>query len=292
MPPENEGERPSEVSTWLVIPYYPGDKGIPNNVDRPIDPNKATYWLCPAIIIDGTPGKTSFVRGVPTAVTVDVVNWGAGSLTAPVQVRIWWANPALSFIHAQPFGQAVLLAPAGTGPVRSREIIGTIPASAPAHVCLLVHVAAPMDGSPAGSVPDPAGDRHWAQFNLTEAVTDAEGAFQLTVDVGNPFDRDMFVRLRVGALHEGELLLLAQRLGRDIHTTEPDDVQMRLNGELAEGAINLRAGEQIPLEIFGRIRNLAPGETVAITVTQTGTPEGSKMPLDGAVGVLVTFPER
>jgi hypothetical protein len=257
-----------------------------------VDPSKAVYYLCPAIIIDGVPGKTTFERGVPTRVTVDVANWGAGSLTAPVQVRIWWADPALSFIHAQPFGQAVLLAPAGAGPVRSREIVGTIPTSAPAHVCLLVHVAAPMDGSPAGSVPDPAGDRHWAQFNLTEVVTDTEGAFQLTVNVGNPFDRNMMARLRVGALREGELVLLARRLSRDIHMTEPADVEMRLAGEFTEGDVNLSPGEQLPLEIFGRIRNLVPGETVAITVTQTGTPEGSETPLEGTVGVLLTLPER
>jgi hypothetical protein len=290
MPPEDERERPINVSTWLVIPYFTNDFGRPG-VERPIDPNKATYWLSPAIVIDGTPGKTTFVRGQPTSVTVDVANWGAGSLTAPVQVRIWWADPTLVFFQANPFGQAVLLAPAGAGPVRSSAIVGTIPVSAPAHVCLLVHVAAPMDGSPTASVPDPAGDRHWAQFNLTEAVADADGAFQLKVNAGNPFGGTMVTRLRVGAMHEGELVLLGRRIDRDLHTAEPSEVEMRLAGESIEGEVSLHAGEQMPLEIFGRIDGLTPGGTVAITITQTGTPEGSETPLKGAVGVLVTLPE-
>jgi hypothetical protein len=291
MPPGNEEGRPTEVSTWLVIPYFPKDFGRAG-VERPIDPSKAVYYLSPAIVIDDTPGKTSFTRGVPTSVTVDVANWGAGGLTAPVQVRIWWADPTLAFTTANPFGQAVLLAPAGGGPVRSRKIVGTIPTSAPPHVCLLVHVAAPMDSSPVGSVPDPAGDRHWALLNLTVTVTNSDGVFELSLNVGNPFDQDMVVHLQVGAMDEREVVQLQRRLNRDIRPAQLLQVEMRLADEFTEGVVNIRAGQQLPLKVLGRIPNVSRGDTVAVTVTQMGNPEGSETPLRGAVGVLVTSSEQ
>lgn len=286
-----EDERPIKVSTWLVIPYFTDDFGRPG-IERPLDPDQSISWLSPALIIDGMPGKTSFVRGEPTSVTVDVANWGAGGLTAPVQVRVWWADPTLTFTTANPFGQAVLLAPAGAGPVRSRPIVGTIPISAPAHVCLLAHVAAPMDSSTPGTVPDPAADRHWAQLNLTETVANPDGAFQFSANIGNPFDKEMVSRFRVSAVRESHVVQLSRRLGRELGTVEPAEIEMHLAGEVTEGEARLGPGEQSPLEINGRVNRLARGETVAITLTQIVAPEGSDRGLEGGLGVLVTRSEH
>lgn len=291
MPLENEDGRPTEPNTWLVIPYFPDDFGRPG-IERPLDPSQAISWLSPAIIIDDTRGKTSLVRGVPVSVTVDVANWGAGGLTAPVQVRVWWADPTLTFLSANPFGQAVLLARAGAGPVRSPAIVGTIPTSAPAHVCLLVHVSAPMDSSPPGSVPDPASDRHWAQLNLTETVATSDGAFQFSANIGNPFDKEMVSRFRVETLPEIQVEQLARRLGRELGTADLAEIEIRLAGEVTEGKFRLGPREQLPLEVNGRVTRLASGETAAITLTQIVFHEGLERGLNGGLGVLVTLAER
>lgn len=291
MPGEEDGERPIKASTWLVIPYFSDDFGRPT-LERPIDPNRATTWICPSIIIDGLPGNTSFVRGVPTSVTVDVANWGAGSITAPVQLRIWWADPTTSFTTATLFGQTVLLAPPGGVPVRSRPIVGTIPVTAPAHVCLLVHVAAPMDSSPAGSVPDPDGDRHWAQLNLLEVVADVEGTFQFSTRLGNPFDREAVGTVRLEQLAEGQVGAVGSRLGRDLGTTDPEDVQLLVDGEFTEGEVRLAPHESRLLEVSGRIAGLAAGHPMVIVVTQSITADGGDSALRGELGVLVTPPDR
>lgn len=79
----------------------------------------------------------------------------------------------------------------------------------------------------------------------------------------------------VGAMHEGELMLLGRRLERDLHTAEPADLQILAAGQATEGDVSIHPGERLPLQIFGRIDGLPPGGTVALTVTQTGAPEGS-----------------
>src|SRR5690606_33597734 len=108
MPPHPD--RPENVTTWLVIPYFDGDVGRKGG-ERPLPAAKGASWLCPAFRVDGVPGNTAFERGQPFQLELEVANWGAGTLPAVALVRLWWSDPAMSFAKATPIGQTSVVVP-------------------------------------------------------------------------------------------------------------------------------------------------------------------------------------
>jgi hypothetical protein len=284
MPPSDRIEGPDDVGTWLVIPYYDGDTGA----ERPVPNTKAISYLCRSIIVDGEPGVFTLRRGVPMGVTVDVGNWGSGALTAAVQVRVWWADPSTVFAMAHPFGQAVVLVQPGEV-VRTGVMRGTIPLTAPSHVCLLVHVAAPLDGAGKTAVPDPAGDRHWAQANLTEAVAAEDGTVKIPFLAGNPFDAVASARFGLRPLADAEIDLMRELLQRDFRTLPAENVAvLNAGGDVSE-VFDLQPGAE-PLTLQATFPEGIPaGVECHMVLTQTIEREGRE-PLQGSLGVRLSAP--
>jgi len=250
MPPHPD--RPENVTTWLVIPYFDGDVGRKGG-ERPLPAGKGASWLCPAFRVDGVPGNTAFERGQPFQLELEVANWGAGTLPAVALVRLWWSDPTMSFAKATPIGQTSVVVPPDVKPRRTGVFTVTVPVGASPHVCLLAQVSAPIDG--AGAVPDPVDDRHWAQLNLVEvaAATAQTGTFPVLM--GNPFDEPMRARVATAPLTSGTAERLAAARGRDVRADR--DVEVRLVGE--------DGGE-------GSLTELGPHEVRAVQVTLA--PEG------------------
>ena len=282
-PPDQNHDRPTNVTTWLVIPYFEDDVGR-SGIERPLPATKGISWLCPGIIVDGQAGGTGFRRGEPISVEVDVANWGAGVLPAAGLVRLWWADPTLAFSAATLIGQTTVSVPPTGVPVRVGTFRVTIPLGASPHVCLLVQVSAPLDG--AASVPNPHQDRHWAQLNLVEtAEVAADGTFTLPIVLGNPLEFTARSRLTLSAISREEANLLTAMRGFDIRT---------------DGQAELSAGEFETIDLPGKtarqvvatVRLAEPprgGAQQGYVLTQHLTQvEGGERPiLTGTLGVLI-----
>ena len=283
-----KGREPGTVSTYLVIPYFAGDRGRPGQ-ERPLGGN-AVWWLCPSIVVNGQPGKNTFVRGEPTSVTVDVANWGNGTIAAPVQVQLWWADPTTGFTTKTPFGQTVVVAPTGGGVRRSPPVVGVIPTSAPAHVCLLAYVSSPLDALPAGSPADPVGDRHWAQLNIVELAQPAAQPFQLLVFVGNPLAEEATFELVERALSRETLAVLSRIRRAEVVTLEGPTLELwegRRRGEGNTLRVTLEPGRRRAVHVAGKLPDdVEPGLDVAFELVQT-LPGEEEPRVTGAIGLIV-----
>lgn len=283
---------PELVSTYLVVPYFAGDRGRPS-LERPLS-SAVVWWLCPSIVVNGQPGKNTFRRGEPTTVTVDVANWGAGTASAPVHVQLWWADPSTGFTAKTLLGQAVMVAPTGGGVRRSPPIVGTIPTSAPPHVCLLAYVSSPLDALPQGSPADPVGDRHWAQLNIAEMAAPLGQPFQLIVWAGNPFARaatfaveartlsrealETLIRIRRTSALSLEHARLALREGRREEAGEGRDEA------IATHRLTLEPGRRRSLHLVGMLPDdVEPGTDVAFEIVQTSADDERVI---GATGIV------
>ncbi len=288
---KDRGGDDPKVGTYLVIPYFAGDRGRPG-VERPLGAN-VIDWLCPSIIVNDQPGQNSFRRGDPTRVTVDVGNYGAGTLTAPVYVRVWWSDPTTGFTTLNLFGQATIAAPNGKV-TRTGEIVGVIPTTAPAHVCLLANVWSPLDTGASSPTPNPANDRKWAQLNVNDLTVAAGQSLQFMFWAGNSLARDATLEIRGGALSRE-----AQAVFRRLRRTDqplPEGVELSLrdarqlhDAERRFGErplhVTLRPGERRPLLLSAAIpRDARPGSTVVIDVTSTSL--GDEETRTGAIGVV------
>jgi hypothetical protein len=299
----NDGHRPGEgepsVSTYLVIPYFAGDRGRPG-LERPLN-SSIVWWLCPSIIVNDQPGKNNFQRGVPTKVTVDVANWGSGTAAAPVHVQVWWADPTTGFTSKQRFGQTVLATPTGGGVRRSPPLFGIIPTSAPPHVCLLANVSSPLDSAAVTAPADPVGDRHWAQLNLTEVSSGTGKPFQLMIWVGNPFDHEAAFEVFVRPVAEEAFGTLARLRNTEIVGIQDGAFALwegrRVNGDLTRGEV---AHYQLTLEAAGRRAvhvagelpvHLEPGTEAAFEIVQTYHGQQEQQVV-GAFGVIVSTAEH
>ncbi len=285
MPPSDEqnSDRPNGVTSWLVIPYFEGDVGRAGN-ERPVPAGKAISYLCPSIIVDGQPGGTTFRRGVPVSIEVEVANWGAGVLPAAALMRLWWSDPTLAFSTATLFAQTTISVPPTGVPIRVGTFRVTIPTGASPHVCLLVQVSAPLDG--ASGVPNPSGDRHWAQLNLVEtnAVT-ADGTFILPVVLGNPHAFVARSTLTLSPMSREDVRMLAGMRGFDIR----HDGRAELEGDGAE-IIDLPPESARQVEVTLRFadppaRGAPQGYVLTQHLSRAG--EGERPILTGALGLLV-----
>lgn len=284
---EPNRDRPQGVNTWLVIPYFDGDVGR-KGVDRPLPPGKGASWLCPSIVVDGVPGNTAFRRGVPLRIGLEVANWGAGTLPAAALVRLWWSDPTLAFSSAVAIGQTTIVVPPGGAPVRTGDFRVTIPQGASAHVCLLAQVSAPIDG--ASGVPDPYGDRHWAQLNLVEVTTvSADGTAVVPLLLANPFEEPTQTGIGVEAMSREEANRLSRLHGRDIVTDVGGiEVEVRDPGGDGAGRIELRGHETREVEVTLRLSDPPRGGAAhGFVLTQRLMASGEKTALTGTLGVLV-----
>jgi len=299
---ENEEREQQIPSTWLVIPYFNGDKGRPS-VERPLN-SSIVWWLCPSIIVKGQPGKNQFQRGAPTSVTVDVANWGAGTLAAPVLVQLWWADPSTGFTTKTLFGQSVVIVPTGGGVRRSPPIVGVIPTSAPPHVCLLAHASSPLDVGTPGAPINPVNDRRWAQLNVAEVATTVGQLFQFMVWTGNPLRRATTFDVAVRPVLREALPALERARRTSIVRTDRTSIQLfeRRRGE--DGAasrvergdrheVTLEPGERRAVHVAGELpADIEPGASVAFEIVQSAGGGNDEPLVYGAVGLIVTARSR
>jgi hypothetical protein len=242
---EQHGDRPEGVNTWLVIPYFADDHGR-KQVERPLPPGKGASWLCPAIVVDGVPGNTKFRRGVPLRISIEVANWGAGTLPAPTLVRLWWSDPTLAFSAAVSIGQTTVVVPPGGAPVRTGDFSVTVPVGASPHICLLAQVSAPIDG--ASGVPNPYSDRHWAQLNLVEVTTiSGDGAAVLPIQLANPFAHATVAAVTIEPMSRWTADRLAPLYERDIQI-DAVGVEIQIGEEGVE-RIELAAREVVTVDV-------------------------------------------
>ena len=297
---QEHDEGSASISTYLVVPYFPADRGRPT-IERPLNASIPS-WLCPSIIVNGQPGKNAFQRGTPTSVTVDVSNWGTGTVTAPVQVWLWWADPSVGFTNKTLLGQSVVAVPTGGGVRRSPPIVGTIPTSAPPHVCLLAYVSSPLDSLPAGSPVDPVNNRHWAQLNIVEITTSASGKFDFMFWAGNPLQRatgfDIVMRVvpreaqpTVERLFRAEILLLERAEVYIDELRRVDEAQSRRVDSRYRHQITLEPGQRRAFHAKGQLpEGVEPGARAAFEIQQVGLGEDQR--IYGSIGLIVTAKDR
>lgn len=292
---EGDERKPSE---HLIIPYAADDRGrsdqrpLPGTLSGP-----PVAWNCPSVIVDGQPG--TYVPGAPLKTRVVVRNHGFGGVPAPATVTLWWAEPFTGFPVLNLLGQASIAVPPDGKDHSAGPIEGLIPASAPAHLCLIAMVSGLTDRpakDPASGkiVIDPVGDRHFAQYNLN-AINAASGRFDFGFFGGNPFAEPARFIVRARAVPERALAALSVRMGAEPVEADGLDLGLRvLDGDAPEAeergdriAFDLRAGERRRLGLSGRLTPPPPGRFVAIQVLQDlddGRGEGR---LIGGVGVLL-----
>jgi hypothetical protein len=298
----NEGRESQPVSTFLVIPYFSGDRGRPS-IERPLS-SSIVWWLCPSIIVNGQPGKNAFQRGVPTSVTVDVANWGAGTLAAPVQVQVWWADPSTGFTTKSMLGQSVVIVPTGGSVRRSPPIVGIIPASAPAHVCLLAYASSPLDVATPGSPVNPVNDRRWAQLNIAEITTTVGQQFQFMVWAGNPLGRAATFDVAVQLLSREALPMLTRVRRAETVRTDRTSLQIferqrgdedatRRSERGARRQVTIEPGQRRAMHVIGELpADIEPGTSVAFEIVQSGRGEDDQPRVYGALGLIVTARPR
>ena len=290
---QDDHDRNVDAGTYLVIPYFPNDVGRPAN-ERPLGPGVVS-WLCPSIVVNDVPGENNFKRGEETRVTVDIGNYGAGTLTAPVYLKVWWSDPSAGFTTLNLFGQTTLAIPNGTVR-RSMELVGVIPTSAPAHVCLLAQVWSPLDvgGSP---LPDPMNDRHWAQLNINDLNVDAGQTIQFMFWVGNPSTQADEWEVSVANVSE-ETHEVVQRMRRSSHTPsaihelhlhDPRDLEAAVATFLRSRStvvLKLAGGERRPLVLTGRAPDaFARGSMAMLEITSAPARRGQ--PHTGSIGLII-----
>jgi hypothetical protein len=140
MLPGNENNDNSNVSNWVVIPYFNGDKGF--KTQRPLTAPTLSY-LCPSIqvLTGGVPGPAVFIPGNDLEVQVQVGNYGNGALVSNAKVSVFWAEAnSGGFSKKTLLGMQSVAVP-NWGPVKTTPIIkGKIPLGITGHICLLVGV--------------------------------------------------------------------------------------------------------------------------------------------------------
>jgi hypothetical protein len=232
--------------------------------------------------------------GQPLDVGVDVLNSGGGNSTAIATVVVYWADPTVGFAKPKFFAATVVAVPPSRrapASVATATMTATIPADAPAHVCLLAVVSHPQDR--AGAACDPVNDRHWAQRNL-QAVAVAPGAPALIpFTVANPFATEGTFSLVVGPADERHLFRLAEEFD-----TEAFQVRAFLRLLDESGAEVSEPGPHVRLPIrFGPLeerrfgvlveidQEIPAGTSTGIEVLLVVSAEGER--IVGALGVAL-----
>jgi hypothetical protein len=292
-------DEPQLPNTFLAIPYYAGDRGIPG-VDRPLG-SKAVWYLCPAIVVNGIKGMNTFMRGEPTTVTVDVVDSGNGTTAAPVQVAVWWADPSTGFTKLTLFGQTSLAVPTDGVPRTSPTITGVIPTSAPSHVCLVARVSAPLDSPAPGAPILPGDDRRWAQLNINALAASMGQPFQFMFWAGNPFDQAADFEVIARAVEGEALSMLSRHVRADLVRVRHMDLRLADrrapwtdDGQHdARHRLVLEPGERRPIMLTGVLPDdVEPDRAAAIEILQVAPGERESSRVVGSIGLVVTAKRR
>jgi hypothetical protein len=283
-----EREIIDETKPWVVIPYFKGDMGR-KGIERDPLPAPAIWYLCPGVRIAGGPLRV-YTPGAPTAVDIDVWNYGGGAAVIPVEVTVWWSDPTVGFGSAKWFASAQTTV-TSKGGSKTVTVTGTIPVGAPSHVCLLVSVEAAFnDNLPA--VIGPGTDRHWAQLNI-DAVAAPDGGFVKQFHVGNPADRRVRVHVRAQFMSDERLEAVRDALG--MHLFRPEAGELKLLSatgedppEQFEGAVpvDLDAGGSVTMELRGEVTPApTPGTAAFIEIVQYAPHDPDAV--IGALGLVV-----
>ncbi|NUT46766.1 MAG: hypothetical protein HOV94_05515 [Saccharothrix sp.] len=285
MPDVPEGHDTPRPSTYLVIPYLPGDRGAPGT-DRPVHA-PAIWWLCPSLHVTGTPGPGVFEPGKPMNITVDVANFGTGTGAAVVSVVVWWSRPSTAFTELHWFGQDVIAVPSHGAVASTRPMTGAIPVDAPPHVCLLARATALASPLPPGGVADPINDAHWAQHNL-DAVTVPAGQpdfpFRFAWSAGNPGADP--ARYQVSARPSGPRTLEALAEMFRAHPVRDADLRLLIGDAEGPQSLELPGGAQQDMLLSGVLGTpLEPGTFTAIDIVQVDVTDEQRMV--GAVGLVL-----
>jgi hypothetical protein len=274
MPPPGDqpNDRPPDTRPFLSIPYWTAPLTAGGSWDtgsiRPL-PGEVASYTCESI------HTSSYKPGHPLEVAVDVRNSGGGNSTAIVTVVVYWAIPSVGFAKPTFFAATVVaVPPSRTSPdsVRSPTMTATIPANAPAHICLLVCVSHPQDRP--GIPCDPVHDRHWAQHNLVALAASAGAPARLPILVANPFNKAMSFVLRVNPVDERR----RRRVANALHT-EPSGAHSQVGllddhgsavsdvGQHVQTSVHLGPLEQRKFQITIRTETeLHRGESAAVEV--------------------------
>jgi hypothetical protein len=287
---EGEGdEEPVDQRPYLCIPYwtaprFPGDAPDSGEL-RPL-PADVLSWLCPAI------AASPYTPGEQLDVAVEVCNSGRGSAAALATVLVYWADATVGFSKPTLLGAASVAVQPRGGRATTTTISGVIPATASTHVCLLCVVTHSLDK--AGSAPDPVGDRHWAQRNLTAVGAQPGAPVILPFLAANPFDHGAAFRLTVRILEFDLLRPLAAHLGG---FAADMGVHLRLLDEggavLAEGP---DAGIALELEGGGQRRfNMAAEPLATLEPNQLAAAEAALFAEElehpvGSLGIVLHNP--
>jgi hypothetical protein len=244
----NENDRP--VTSQVVIPYWNGDDGN----TRPV-PNTVCWYACPSIVTSGP-----FIPGQPLTLQVTAANYGMGTLTSLVEIRVYWASASAGLSILHPFGpQQTLPVPTHGGSNTTPPITDTIPVSAGPHVCIIASARFLSDAP--GAVPDAYKDRHWAQLNLVAPVVASNGSFNMQFWAGNPLKERALFDVVVRPASEAVLAALMRQVG-----LRPMAARRM---ELGLSALDMRVGAREQDSSDGRTRiqlALKPGERKAVNV--------------------------
>ena len=248
----NNDHYEDNVSNFMVIPYFTGDRGrdgFERPLTQPSNPPVVPY-LCPAITVmtGGIPGPAVFMPGEDLEVAVTVANYGGGTMNAAANVAVFWSDPTTGFTKTTLLGQAPVIVPTKGGIETSPVIKGKIPVSAPKHICLLARVTAPGDYITKTTI-EPANDRHWAQLNLNAITVAADQTFQFTFWAGNPFNKTEVFELIARPVNERTIHILGKQLG--VRPTIVDNLEIRLASIQKDYLRDAgeKSGERLTLEL-------------------------------------------
>jgi hypothetical protein len=279
-------------SSQVVIPYWNGDDGN----TRPLPGNIVSY-ACPSIVVTSGP----FTPGQPLTLKVTAANYGMGTFTSLVEIRVFWASASAGLATLHPFGTVQTVpVPTHGGSGTTPPITDTIPVSAGPHCCLIAS-AKFMNDAP-GAVPDAYHDRHWAQLNLFAPVVASDGSFNLQFWAGNPLQQRARFDVIARPASEAALAMLGRQVGLRGMTTRRMELALntldarsigRTNGDARTRIeLDLRPGEQRAVSIEGLLREELPDEQfAAIEIEQSLLEGGREQPrVIGALGLVLARP--
>lgn len=296
--PNNEHYE-DNVSNFMVIPYFTGDRGrdgIERPLSTPSNPPVVPY-LCPAITVmtGGIPGPAVFMPGEDLEVAVTVSNYGGGTMNAPANVAVFWSDPTTGFTKTTLLGQAPVVVPTKGGIETSPIIKGKIPVLAPKHICLLARVTAPGDYITKTTI-EPANDRHWAQLNLNAITVATDQTFQFTFWAGNPFKETEVFELVARPVNERTVHILARQLGIQPTIVDNLDIQLAtIHEDYLQGArennggrltLELKPNSRQAIHLVGKVDGrLEKGCFTVVEVLQNS--RGYNEATIGSIGIIV-----
>lgn len=287
-------DRQDDTRPYLCIPYWDAPLGAGGTWDtgrvRPLPSAIVSY-------LNGAIHAGPYTPGQPLDVTVDVRNSGGGNAASIVTAIVYWADPTVGFAKPKFFAACTVPVPpmrTTPGSATTPRMTAVIPASAPAHVCLLVAVSHPQDR--AGTVCDPIGDRHWAQRNLVAAVVAPGAPAIMPFTAGNPFPREGEFILRVAPAERQRAVQVARESGIEagdapatVRLLDPDGGEVAESGREVRLPLALGPREDRLFQVLAEVGGELPiGQGIVLEATLLDPRTDG---LAGSLGFVLTPPE-